>query len=480
MNAPVLPFVFSLLHAESLSVLEQCIENFLIFSDEDDFLIVNSTNVECHQVSINSPRVVVVLGDPRQSHGDSLLMGHVENWKHVKRVCFNDENEFVFSTMASNSLLFKRYDKRKIIGSMRLPILNSLENMKGWQYDSIRKSGSFVKSFGENYAHNQIEGFTTAAYSWELISAEIAKLSFRDHVLQPQICLEEVLPLPVISKFGRVYTNICAMKWTESRQGDRFVNIRELFERSGKLPHVCQYKWFDRVRPNLEVKIVTQRRLYATFNRFFEYIAHATSEEILRLAKSLLGFVKFPQVKFDIGYFKYGCNITSALSRKIVRLNEGLKRSAFLYFETLPDCFNSDLLVTVSGDIVYIKSSSVKQHTIVNASSYLDLKFYAILYIPLPRGVTSVLLTDFKYIDDVSDIDYIDFSNEEMLLNFCVLEQAGRYSQILADSNSYESNWLKPFALYRIPDNLSGDSVCFGVPIVPNANFKFSIRLDGV
>lgn len=471
--------VFSLLHAESTEVLSTCISNFLLFADDSDFLVINSTNPCASNFDVACTRIFITQGAPRAAHGQGLLCAHIDNWKFACNMLQGAEQDVLFTTMASNSLFFRNYDKSAIVKSMSIADCKPLSEHAGWQYDVIRNSSSFKRSFGESFVHNQIEGFTTWFTSWKLISSAVDHLDYSSHKLAKEICLEEILPLSVLARENHPSTNICSMKWSQSRKGARFVTLEDLFVAAQSLPmHLCQYKWFDRQLDSIATRAVSDNILSKMLGDVFRYADTSCDAARFQLGSAFLNQLSLPKTKLELGNYRFNGSIGQRLSRKTLRLNEGLGVSPFVFFESIPEGFSSELSIRISGTTAVIFSTSEAGTVKVNVDAYLDLKFYAVLYLPIPNEVTGLYLTDFECVNKENGGRNREFSNQEMLLNLAILEDSGKYECITPDYNSFESELLKPFAHYRVKAPEKKNLRCFGIPIIPNTGFRFSIRYD--
>lgn len=471
--------VFSMLHAESIEVLTTCMSNFLLFAKEPDLLVINTTNPDALKLKTESPKIFINQGQPRKAHGSDLLNAHIENWKFVCNLLKKSKEDFLFSTTASNSLFFRGYDKDAIVKSMSVPVNKPISEHSGWQYNAIKKSPSFLKSFGELYIHNQIEGFTTWSSSWKSISNAVDRLNYPSHKLEKDICLEEVLPLSVLALQKLPSTNICSMKWRQSRQGARFVTVGDLFVTNHSLPgHHCQYKWFDRNPSSVTTMAVSNKELNKTLSDVFGYANASDSVTKFQLASAFLNQLSIPQAKLDLGDCSFSRSVSEKLSRKVLRLNEGLTTAPFVYFESIPEGFSSELSIQISNTTATVISKSDTGTMTINADAYRDLKFYAVLYLPVPNDATDLYLTDFEYAFTNRDEQHRCFNNQEMLLNFGVLEESGKYEVVTPDYNSFGSQFLRPFTHFALRPPKKNHHRCFGVPIIANSGFRFSVRLN--
>ena len=471
-------FVFSLLHSESLECLKLCIRNFKMFADKGDKLIINSSVQHGYEHDSGDENVLIVRGSERKAHGADLLQGHLQNWRMALEQ-FGAGNDFVFVTMASNSMFYRAYNKSAVLASMSLSECKPLDAMSGWQYESIRKSESFVKAFGPNYLHNQIEGFTTWSSSWRMIERKCNELEYSKHTLEKQICLEEVLPLAVLASNKLQATNMCRMKWAESKQGRRFVTPHDLWIAGKRQPaQVCMYKWFDRDAQSLTSKMVSEEQVQKNFTAFYDQIEQIkpSISERLELARSFLDEVIVPRSVIDVGLHRFSHVIDHSHDRKVIRINEGLGRSPFIYLESLPQDFSAQLTVEMTGNRVSINSVSEAINSKPNAGAYYDLKFYLALYIPIPEDVEHLYLTNFRSLRSDNQEADNEFSNSEMVLNFGVIEHKGKYEVMHAQACSFDSSLLKPFAYYNLAKTARAGVRCFGVPIIPNAGFSFEFR----
>lgn len=471
-------FVFSLLHSESLECMKLCIRNFKMFASKGDKLIINSSVKHGYEHDVSDADVQIVRGAERKAHGADLLQGHMQNWR-MAVAQFGADQDFIFVTMASNSMFYRAYNKLAVLASMGVSECKSLDAMSGWQYESIRKSESFLKAFGPHYLHNQIEGFTTWSSSWQAIERKFNELEYNKHTLEKQICLEEVLPLAVLSGNKLKSTNLCRMKWAESKQGRRFVTPHDLWIEGRRQPaQVCMYKWFDREAQSLISKMVSEELVHKSFSALYdqiEQIKPAISER-LELARSFLDEVTMPRSVIDVGSHHFSHSIDHSHDRKVIRINEGLGRSPFIYMESLPQDFSAQLTIEMAGGRVSISSVSDSINSKPNASAYYDLKFYLALYIPIPEDVEHLYLTNFRSLRADNQSANSEFSNNEMVLNFGVIEHKGKYEVMHAHACSFDSSFLKPFAYYNLAKTARAGVRCFGVPIIPNTGFSFEFR----
>ena len=470
-------FVFSLLHAESLDCLQLCIDNFRMFAQPGDKLIINSSVRHGYEHPSPAPDVLIVEGKPRKAHGADLLAAHLDNWRTAQARW--GQQEFLFITLASNALFFRSYDKLSVIASMKVAQTKPLATQTGWQYEAIRKSPSFIQAFGEQYIHNQIEGFATWSTSWSAIERKFKALDYGAHRLEQEVCLEEVLPLAALAIEQLASTNICQMKWADSRKGRRFVTPHDLLVQGKQQPfHICLYKWFDRNPRSLASRLVSDQALHDQFKAFFDLAPQWGEDpaERLDLARAILDPLKLPDTVIDLGRHSFSANIDKSCDRKVIRLNEGLSRSPFLYMETLPPDFQARIQISIANGRVVIHSESPSLGLKVNPTLYYDLKFYVVLYLPIPESVTHLYLTHFERprADDPSQFE--PFDTREMVMNLAVLEHQGRYEVLQARASAFESDFLAPFALYDLQKTARAGVRCFGVPVIPNTRLAFELR----
>lgn len=475
-------FVFSMLHSESEEILKLCINNFEIFSDKDDYLIINTT-AEINPSSYSEfNRVRIINANKRRAHGDSLLKGHIENWHVANNLIKIQNGDFLFLCMASNSLIFRNYDKLSVVNSMSIQGASHISNCTGWQYDQIRNNEYFLEHFGTHYAHNQIEGFAAWGKSWSLIDLALSNFDYNKCGFNNDICLEEVVPLSILTLNGHSSTNVSRVKWTESKQGDRFVNVHEIYVASKNLPdHIFMYKWFRRDSNAISTRSVCDQKLNKllsgvyglNYDDGFGFVAK------IEIARGFLNGIKFPNTTLDYGHYYYDQTVDASFSRLSHRLNDSLTTSPYLYYESLPDDFDAKLSVAISGGDVSISSFSHSSVARPNSYDYFDLKFYAVLYLPIEGNVNDIFFTDFFYFrnDDGGHPLKNEFCNDEMLLNYCLLEEDGTYRFIYSDASSFASKLLKPFSYYKLGPHQSSRFRSVGIPIIQNINFSFKIRV---
>ena len=473
-------FVFSLLHAESLECLDLCIRNFKLFAAPGDKLLISSSNPQVEVTHVEDPDVFIFKSGPRSAHGADLLQSHIENWRFAQKTFYKGHENYLFITIASNALFYRAYDKGAVLQSMTVAQAKEMGDMNdGWQYETIRKCDSFMAAFGSRFVHCQIEGFATFGVAWGLIEEKFEELDYKKHALEKPICLEEVLPLVALAEFKQPSTHICQMKWDDSRQGRRFVTVKDLFVEGRQLPpHKCMYKWFDRRPETLASRLVTDARLNHCFTTLYDEMADWGRKPTVsvEMARSFLDSLAIPKSVIEHGSFYFEQAIDATLNRKLIRIKDGLSQSPFIYFEFLPDGFVAQLSIQIEGGKIDIRSTSSALTVKPNADAYMDLRFYAVLYIPIPEYVEQLFLTDFAHIDHGQMRYARKFDNREMMLNFGVLEHRGGYEVIYADANSFGSDWLQPFAYYDVSKTQNKGVRCFGLPIIPNTDFSYGMR----
>ena len=473
-------FVFSLLHAESLEVLEMFISNFSLYAHKEDVLIVNSTSPDIEKFKLstkNSNRnITIAKGQPRKAHGETLLKGHIQNWKLAKSIIGSDEKAFIFITVASNSLFFRSYDKQNILDTMTVQSTQNISKCTGWQYSTIKANKSFLEAFGEEYSHLQVEGFTSWSGGWEAIEKKFIALDYPSHNIKRPICLEEVLPLPALAEAEQESTNIGFVRWSKYKRGRQFASLYDIWMDDSLDEHICLYKWFERDDKNLVSASVSDISLNSVFNKFYSEprVKNAHTIEKIGLSRSFLDGLDIPSAVLHIGSYSWEQRIDSDFKRKVIRLNDQVSGiSPYLYFEALSEGFQSKLTVNIEGDRIYIASTTDDLLKTLNSSGYFKLNFYAVLYVPVPNNTTELWLTDWADEDSKNG----DFNSNSMLLNFGMFEVDGKYKRVQAIENSFSSPILKPFSVYNFPKKESKRTRYFGIPIIPNSKFSVSIRV---
>lgn len=477
-NLPI--FVFSLLHAESLEVLEMFISNFSLYAHKEDVLIVNSTNPDIEKFKLSdknsNQNITIAKGGARKAHGETLLKGHIQNWKLAKNILGSEEKAFIFITVASNSLLFRSYDKQNILDTMTVKSTQNISKCTGWQYSTIKANKSFLEAFGEEYSHLQIEGFTSWSGGWEAIEKKFIALDYPSHNIKRPICLEEVLPLPALAEAEQESTNIGFVRWSKYKRGRQFASLYDIWRDDSLDEHICLYKWFERDEKNLVSASVSDHILNSVFNKFYSEprIQNANSIEKVGLGRSFLDDLEVPSTVLHIGSYSWEQRIDSDFKRKVLSLNDQVAGvSPYLYFEALNEGFQSNLTVNIEGDRIYIASTTDVLLNTLNSSGYFKLNFYAVLYVPVPNNTTELWLTDWVNENNKNG----DFDFNSMLLNFGMFELDGKYKRVQAIENSFGSPILKPFSIYSLPKKESKRTRYFGIPIIPNSTFSVSIRV---
>lgn len=473
-------FVFSLLHAESLEALEIFINNFRLFSHKEDFLIVNSTNPDIEKFKLSTEssnsNITITKGQARKAHGETLLKGHIQNWRLAKDILGPDAKAFVFITVASNSLFFRAYDKKSILDTMTVKPLQNISKCTGWQYSTIKANKSFLEAFGEEYRHLQIEGFTSWSGGWEAIEKKFIALDYSSHSLKRHICLEEVLPLPALAEAKCESTNIGFVRWSKYKQGRQFAGIYDIWMDDSFEKHICIYKWFERDEENLVSASVSDNSLNSVFNKFYSEprVKNAGTIERIGLGRSFLDGIGIPSKVLYLGNYTWEQKIHSDFKRKILRLNDDVMGiSPYIYFEALDEGFQTKLSINIERDRVQISSTTSELLNTLNESNYFKLNFYAVLYLPVPNNTTELWLTDWINEDGKKS----DFNSNSMFLNFGMFELDGKYKRAQATENSFGSPLLKPFSIYSLPKKESKKTRYFGIPFTPNCMFSFSIRV---
>jgi hypothetical protein len=224
--------------------------------------------------------------------------------------------------------------------------------------------------------------------------------------------------------------------------------------------------------------LVTDAALHPIFDALYGEVGTWVSKPkvSMELVRSFLDGVSLPQSVIDNGSFHFNQTIDTTLSRKIIRIKDGLSQSPFIYLEFLPGVFKAELSIEIDKGRIDIRSSSSTLAVKPNADAYMDLRFYAVLYIPIPDHIEHLYLTDFAHIEHGQTRYARKFDNREMMLNFGVLEHRGGYEVIYADANSFGSDWLQPFAYYDLSKTQNKGVRCFGLPIIPNTDFSYVMR----
>ncbi|MEY2620818.1 MAG: hypothetical protein RIT26_638, partial [Pseudomonadota bacterium] len=135
-TAPTQPlFVFSLLHAESVECLDLCIRNFKLFAAPGDKLLISTSQDQVDEGHVQDPDIFIFKSGPRAAHGSDLLRSHIENWRFAQKTFYKGNENYLFITIASNSLFYRAYDKSAVLQSMAVTQAQAIGDMDGWQYE---------------------------------------------------------------------------------------------------------------------------------------------------------------------------------------------------------------------------------------------------------------------------------------------------------------------------------------------------------
>ncbi|MDR6181876.1 galactose-binding domain-containing protein [Asaia bogorensis] len=260
--------VFATNYNEEDEFLAVYLENFLNFTDENCFLVVNfpaKRSIPPHPLLAHH-RIHVFNGRvERKKWGGTLLLGHMESYGEALHV-FSDLTHFC--TCASNGLFIRQFDVSQAIrhlGSGSLaPVgmtrhylidvpLEEVPRGEAWVWDNLQEAEPFRRYLIDEadialMSINQIEGLFADRDEWNTLYQRIAVLRRCDgyfaNPTQKTLALEEFLPVTFFRRFGKgQFTNICHMLWEPIRE----LTFPDLLEFAQKLPaHMCQVKWFSR------------------------------------------------------------------------------------------------------------------------------------------------------------------------------------------------------------------------------------------
>ena len=383
--------VFSTLYSENLDYLKIYIDNFLLFSDATDALIINS-NYDFDLRQIQSERVVIHRGKTlRDKLGATLLQGHIENFQFAKKL-FNDE--FYFCTVASNCLFFRKYEKQlleKIINSKSdRTLINKVDYEKRnfWWWPKISAVEGFSQIFKNSLLNSQIEGFITKSENWNHIEKfgqqllEISANTPREYLFP----FEEVVPSTVLTALNLNFTLLAKVFWERvNTEGTRFTAAADIL--NPKVPkQICMYKWFHRSDSSFITQMVADEKLYKSV----EIIAEHTELRdkpfaIFELAEISLSKGGFKTLDFLDGC-KYKQNFTCTLSdsRKLIELSN-TENFGFIYYEKIISEINASIQVDLTTSGIKISCGGRENSGIL----------LAIVYIKLPSTTKAIAFNGF-------------------------------------------------------------------------------------
>lgn len=284
------PIVFSTLFNESKDFLEILIKNFLIFSNEEDFFVINigTSDLDIH-VDLSSERIHFVKSNvERKKWGATLLNGHVENFQFSKTL-FQDQ-DFLFCTTASNSLFIKRYEKSRIIESLvdsagKLQGV-SLGEIGGWWWERIKKSDSVCSLLNnKSLVSSQIEGLLTYSENWDEISNLMPRLiSASEGITDSEVFpMEEFIPSTIIANSKKNnLIHVCKVMWERFQSGHHLIEINEIYSEFDAFPDqkyiniapetIFMCKWFMRTSHSLPTVILGDENLHQSFGYLNELL----------------------------------------------------------------------------------------------------------------------------------------------------------------------------------------------------------------
>ncbi|WP_122039388.1 discoidin domain-containing protein [Asaia bogorensis] len=260
--------VFAANYNEEDEFLPVYLQNFLNFTDENCFLVVNfpsGRTIPPHPL-LSHNRIHVFNGRvERKKWGGTLLLGHMESYGEALHIFSGFE---YFCTCASNGLFIRPFKAAKAVQHVATgalaPVgmtrhylidvpLEDIPRGEAWVWDNLQEAEPFRRYLIDEadislISINQIEGLFADREEWDALYQRISVLRRCDgyfaNPTQKTLALEEFLPVTFFRRFAKgEFTNICHMLWEPIRE----LTFPDLLEFTQKLPaHMCQVKWFSR------------------------------------------------------------------------------------------------------------------------------------------------------------------------------------------------------------------------------------------
>jgi len=298
--------IFSALFNESQEYFDIYIENFNIFSDANDVLIINVGNFSyeikdkslCNRVHIINSKI------KRNKWGATLLNGHVENYIFQRDNIKGDDK--LFCTLASNALFVRNYDKDSIL----LELQNSnnniksdfLSNLNGWWWHRVKNNKLFCNAFDDKLANSQIEGLLTYAENWEIISKKMPELlEISDGIDEKDIFpFEEIVPATMIASSNKNnLIHVCKIMWERFDLHKQYVGIDEIFttfkvEKNQLYTNLVEnniflVKWFIRNNNSLPTYALTNKVIYSSLSNLNKLLLNSNDKK--RFSLELIKFI---------------------------------------------------------------------------------------------------------------------------------------------------------------------------------------------
>jgi len=474
--------VFSCLYSEDSNFIEPYIENFLKFTDENCYLILNLGDRYEYEYSYiedinkNNKRIFIYYGTiERAISGETLLRGHIESFNKAKTYLktFN-----YFCTIASNSLFVRKFSLETVVDTFKFAVKNPIstdrsyeddvdvdkdfKNLKpshSWTWRSLIESEEIQTTLEEildtdKYHASQIEGMFCSYNAWNYISNLDNKIKNIENCKGKYdfLPLEEMIPSSILfEKFPNEQTNICYVLW---KSGRRSVDINSLCDLVPFLPqHISLIKWFGRSPHDSAVN----------------FINSDVSDGLFSIIKSLVSDKKTFFLKDDmISCFNDGvinkiikeekqyllsnndCITFNFIMKEILKIYS-LHEDFFIHSERFEKEINSSIIYQ-KEDNKYIFNVCLKTMTME--------KYYEI--------------TSYLYIN-ISQLKFLKiyFENEFDIEKFVIFTN-GSYFDIRNDTFKKISNHLYSLDFCHINQPLS-DTYFLGVPIKANVDMRFSI-----
>ncbi|SDB49621.1 hypothetical protein [Belnapia rosea] len=266
--------VFSQLYNESDAFLRPCIEGFLAQTGPEAVLVLNLPMGRVVDPAMHgiSSRVFLINGKvQRHPFGHTLLGGHLE--------CFAFARERLgvfghFCTLASNSLLVRRFDLAATLASLaesRHEAPFDIEALpEFWHWAKMRQTPELLAALRRDWGitrciGQQIEGLFATRKDWEELAARTDDVARFGAAMRPELPLplEEILPGTCFTHFGSGhFTWICHVFWdrlgpAQSMNGN--VGPADVLGMAERFPpHICALKWFERSPAAVETAAVLQ------------------------------------------------------------------------------------------------------------------------------------------------------------------------------------------------------------------------------
>lgn len=286
--------VFSVLFNEGSEFLIQLLDNFLNYTDDSTFFIINlPESLQLDRQSIpNSARIAFNHGQKREALGHSLLCGHLEN---VNFACEWLAEFDYFVPIASNSLFVREF--RVDLVEQRLHAQSAITwhidptiiredggrldlESHVWWFERVRHQQGFLEFVRDTIKSDvlvplQIEGLLAPAEQWMSLAklglqlADVGKSLDRNFLFP----MEEIVPATFFAAhYSQKCVSICHVFWQPFRTAVRMDHVIQPSWHFS--PHISLAKWFDRsIGAPTTVAVSTERgrELVRLISESFEF-----------------------------------------------------------------------------------------------------------------------------------------------------------------------------------------------------------------